>query len=160
MWAWWKLNVPKSYELICRSCFPHERQLRRGTHPQTVEVRVMKEERAWRHTCTLFLTVFCFSRGKWSAHTMLSGISKCSSAGGLCLLHQWHILRGGKREIHNFVKVVDHNLPLLLQNHHHHTLIALIDTDFMHISGTAVFLMHMWKGSNLCLPTVWCPSFG
>lgn len=67
---------------------------------------------------------------------------------------------GGEREIHNFVKVVDHNLPLLLQNHHHRTLIALIDTDFMHISGTAVFLMHMWKGSNLCLPTVWCPSFG
>lgn len=54
-----------------------------------------------------------------------------------------HTEGGGKREIHNFVKVVDHNLPLLLQNHHHRTLIALIDTDFMHISGTAVFLMHM-----------------
>lgn len=132
------------------------------------EAYIRKQRRSgwWRrsgfgstHALYSILTVSCFGKGKWSAYTMLSGISKCSSAGGLCLLHQWHIWGGGK-EIHNFVKVLDHNLPFLLQNHHHHTLIALIDTDFMHISVTAVFLMHMWKGPNLCLPTVWCPSFG
>jgi len=31
---------------------------------RAAEVRVRKEERAWRHTCTLFLTVSCFSEGK------------------------------------------------------------------------------------------------
>lgn len=75
---------------------------------------------------------------------MLSGISQCSSAGGLGLLHQWQIL--AKKEIHNFVKVVDHTLRMLpspFHNLHPHTLIALIDTGFLHISVTAVFLMHV-----------------
>lgn len=49
-------------------------------------------------------------RGKWSEHAMLSGISQRSSAGGLGLLHQWQIL--AEKEIHNFVKVVDHTLPM------------------------------------------------
>ena len=31
---------------------------------RAVEVRVMEEEWAWRHICTLFLTVSCFSKGK------------------------------------------------------------------------------------------------
>ena len=42
---------------------------------------------------------------------MLSGISQRSSAGGPGLLHQRQIL--AQKEIHNFVKVVDHTLPML-----------------------------------------------
>lgn len=145
MWTWWKLNVPKSYELICRSCFPHERCLHPGTHPQSSGGQGEEGGAGLAaHMHSIPDSVLLQQREVKRVYHAQWHFQMQLSWGPLLIASVAHTEK--KKEIHNFVKVVDHNLPLLLQNHHQHTLIALIDTDFMHISVTAVFLMHMWKG--------------
>lgn len=136
MWAWWKLNVPKSYELICRSCFPHEWWLHPGRHPQSLR------SGWWRRSglggTSALYSWQCLASAKGSEARIPCSVAFPNAAQ---LGAQAYCINGtywAKKEMHNFVQVVDHNLPILpspFKNHHPHTLIALIDTDFMHISS-------------------------
>lgn len=111
MWAWWKLNVPKSYELICRSCFPHERWLHPGRHPQSLEVR------RWRRSglggTSALYSWQCLASAKGSEARIPCSVAFPNAAQ---LGARAYCINGtywAKKEIHNFVKVVDHNLPVL-----------------------------------------------
>lgn len=141
--AGWKLSVPKSYELICRSCFLHEWRLHPGRHPQRLGGQ------GDRGGVGPGVHMHCLP------DSVLLRQGEVKRAGHA----QWHfpaplswrprlIASVAKKEIHNFVKVVDHILPMLpppftVFTPPPHTLIALIDTGFLHISVTAVFLMHV-----------------
>lgn len=147
---WWKLNVPKSRELIGGSRFPPERGRQPGVHPRSSGGQRGRRSGRAAPAFAAPPTAPGSGEAKWSAHANAQWHFQMQLSWGpllYCISGTSREKEKKKKEIHNFVKVVDGDLPpSLLQNHHRHALIALIDTDFMHISVTAVFLMHVWKG--------------